>query len=54
MRLSALSGAATGQVGFCCFPQVNALFIDAAQALRAVQVRICKKGESEAVRHCTR
>ena len=42
MRLSALSSAATGQVGFCCFDQVNALLVDAAQTLRDVQVRICK------------
>ena len=50
MRLSALSSAATGQVGFCCFDQVNALLIDAAQTLIDVQVRIYRNGESKAVR----
>lgn len=52
MRLSALSVAATGQVGFCCFPQVDALLIDAVQTLRDVQVRICKNRESESVTRC--
>lgn len=54
MRLSTLSDAATGQVGFCCFSQVNALLKDAAQTLRAVQVGICKNGDNKAVRHCPR
>lgn len=49
MVLSALSSAATGQVSFCCFHQVNTLLIDVAQTLRAVQVRICTIGESKAI-----
>ena len=45
-RLSTLSSAATGQVGFCCFSHVNTLLKDAAQTLRAVQVGSCQNGES--------
>lgn len=43
--LSTLSGAATGHVGFCCFPQVDALLVDAAQTLRAVQGGVYEKME---------
>lgn len=48
--LSALSGAATGHVGLCCFPQVDALLVDAARTLRAVQGSVCENGESKAVK----
>ena len=46
--LSTLSGAATGHVGFCCFPQVDAFFVDAAQTLREVQGSVCENGKSKA------
>lgn len=45
MGLNTLSSAATGQVGFCSFPEVNALLIDAVEIVRAVQVGICENGE---------
>lgn len=49
MVLSTLSGAAAGEVSFCCFCHVGALLKDVAQTLREVQVRICNIGESKAV-----
>lgn len=49
MSLSTLSGAATGEVSFCCFCHVSALLKDVAQTLRVIQVRICNIGESKAV-----
>lgn len=50
MVLSTLSGAATGEVSFCCFCHVSALLKDVAQTLGAVQVGICNIEESTAVR----
>lgn len=47
--LSALSGAAAGQVSLCCLPQVNALLTDVPQVLRGVQVGFCENRECKAV-----
>lgn len=50
LLLSTLSGAAAGQVGFCLFPQVNAVIVHAAQILRADWCRICTIKESKVIR----
>lgn len=52
MSSSTLRSAATGQVGFCSIPQVDALLEEAAQT-RTVHSCFCNSEKREVIEDCT-